>query len=234
MINLLGKTVFITGATTGIGLETAKLFLKEGAKVAIFSIIVPKNPEIKGLKDNPNVLIFKGDIRNQKKVRSAIAKTIKKFGSLDILINNAAIAQRKDFIETTQKDWDQVIDINIKGTLNVTHQVLPKMLEKKSGMIINISSGAGLDGIGHLSLYSLTKAAVMNFSQSLHEEVRNSGIDVLTIAPGSTDTNMFKEAFPGHQPHHTPIQVAQIIVKASKKEIIPDDKLIVDVFYHTT
>ncbi len=234
MNNLAGKTVFITGGTTGIGLETAKLALEEGANVVIYSIAVPGSPDITALKRSARILIIKGDIRNSKKVKSAVASVIKKFGSIDILINNAAIAQRKEFIKTNKKDWDLTIDINIKGTLTITQEILKRMLQKKSGMIINISSGAGMDGIGNLSLYSLSKAAVLNFSQSLHEEVSKKGIDVFTIAPGSTDTKMFHSVFPDHKPHHTPKAVAQIIIKSAKKEIHPDDKLIIDVFYHTT
>jgi 3-oxoacyl-[acyl-carrier protein] reductase len=234
MISLKNKTIFITGATSGIGLETAKLVLTEGANVAIYSISIPPDSlDIAAFKKNSRALLIKGDICDQKAVRSAIFETVKKFGSIDVLINNAAIAQRKDFIDTSPKDWDDLIDVNIKGTLNVTRQALERMLEQKSGMIINISSGAAFNGIGHLSLYSLTKAAVMNFSQSLSEEVKAKGIDVLTVAPGSTDTEMFRQAFPEHKPHHTPRQVAEIIIKAAKKEIQPDDKLVIDVFYHT-
>jgi len=233
MISLKNKTVFITGATSGIGLETAKLFLEEGANVVIYSITIPDLPEVKEVQKHPHAFVIKGDIQDKKAVAEAVKKSIKKFGQIDILINNAAIAQRKNFIDTTADDWDALIDVNIKGTLIVTHEVLKEMLAKKSGTIINISSGAAFDGIGHLSLYSLTKAAVMNFSQSLYEEVSNKGINVLTVAPGSTDTEMFRKAFPGHKPHHTPRQVAEIIVKAAKKEIHPDDKLVVDVFYHT-
>jgi 3-oxoacyl-[acyl-carrier protein] reductase len=233
MISLKNKTVFITGATSGIGLETAKILLDEGANVTIYSINIPNKPEVKEIKKHPHVLLLKGDIRSQRHVRKAVKKTVKKFGSIDFLINNAAIAQRRDFMDTKPKDWDDLIDINIKGTLNVTHQALEQMLKQKSGMVINISSGAAFDGIGHLSLYSLTKAAVMNFSQSLSEEVKAKGIDILTVAPGSTDTEMFRQAFPKHKPHHTPQQVAEIIIKVAKKEIQPDDKLVVDVFYHT-
>jgi 3-oxoacyl-[acyl-carrier protein] reductase len=233
MISLKNKTVFITGATSGIGLEAAKILLDEGANVSIYSVIIPDKPDVKELKRHPHALLFKGDIRSQKDVGKAVKETTKKFGGIDVLINNAAIAQRKDFVDTTPKDWDDLIDVNIKGTLNITHEILKIMLSKKSGMIINISSGAAFDGIGHLSLYSLTKAAVMNFSQSLSEEIKPKGIDVLTIAPGSTNTGMFKKVFPGHKPHHTPKQVAEVIIKAAKKEIFPDDKLVIDVFYHT-
>lgn len=228
------KTVFITGATTGIGLETAKLLLEERANVVIYSISIPKNPEINTLKKQKNILIIKGDIRNKKSVKSALKKTTKKFGKIDVLINNASIAQRKDFEKTTQKDWDAMIDINIKGTLNVTQIILKQMLRPQiqSPMIINISSGAGYEGIEHLSLYSLTKSAIMNFTHSLSDELSNKKIDILTVAPGSTDTQMFKEVFPGQKPHHTPKQVAQVIIKTIKKEILPDERRIIDVFHH--
>ena len=233
-MEITNKTIFITGATSGIGLETAKLLLEENANIVIYSITIPKTPEIDSLKKNKKILIIKGDIRNKKSVENALKKTIKKFGKINVLINNASIAQRKDFTKTTQKDWDAMIDINIKGTLNVTQIVLKQMIcsQTQSPMIINISSGAGYEGIEHLSLYSLTKSAIMNFTHSLSDELSNKKIDILTVAPGSTDTQMFKEVFPGQKPRHTSKQVAQVIIKTIKKEILPDERRIVDVFHH--
>lgn len=232
MYSVKDKTIFITGGATGIGLATAKQLLDAGARVAIYSLSFKNTPDKKVLEEHKNALLIKGTITSTRQIRHAIRQTIKKFGTIDVLINNASIAQRKDFEYTTSKDWDVIIDTNIKGTLNVTQQVLEIMKKQKSGMIMMISSGSGLYGIEHLSLYSLTKAALINITQSLADEVKKYGIEFVTITPGSTATNMFLSCFPGERAYHTPQQVADIIVRVAQKEIAPDNRLVVDVFRH--
>jgi len=231
-MELKDKVAFITGGGTGIGLAAAQAFLAEGASVTVFSRSIPESAELDALRKNKQALVMKGDITDAEGVRKALLKTVNTFGGLHILVNNAAIAHRKSFEQTTPKDWDEIIDINIKGTLTVTHTALPFIKASGGGIIINIASGAGIYGIGGLSLYSLTKAALINFTQSLHEEVAPDHIRVFTVAPGSTDTGMFRELFPDHPAAHTPEHVASVIVKAIGGIIKPDDHLIVDVFEH--
>ena len=231
-MEIKNKVVFITGGATGIGLATTQQLVAEGARVAVYTRTIPQTADIAALKENPNVLFFDGDIREENKVRAAAQKTKETFGSLDVLINNAAIAQRKPFIETTPEDWDPIIDVNIKGTLVVTHAILPLMREQKSGTIVNVASGAGLYGVENLSLYSLTKAAIINFSQSLADEVRADNVAVFSIAPGGTDTDMFRACFPGEEPLQTPQQIAEVIYKSIAGDITPDDRLVIDVFRH--
>ncbi|MCX7616273.1 MAG: SDR family oxidoreductase [Patescibacteria group bacterium] len=233
-MNLKNKVVFLTGGSSGIGLATAKKLLLEGAKVTIYSLEIPKDEEIKKIAANENALIIKGDICKAQEVAKAVSATLSKFQKIDILINNAAVAQRKKFIQTTKKDWDFLIDVNIKGTLTVTKEVLKEMIANpKGGMIINIASGAGVLGIGELSLYSLTKAALINFSQSLSQELSDYGIKVLAITPGSTDTQMFRKLFGERKAFHSAEEVAEVIIKSIKEEIKPDERLIIDVFHHT-
>lgn len=227
------KTVFITGGSDGIGLATVKLLAQERFNVFSFSINSPAKEQKNDLEKNFSVEFFEGDIKKENQVKKGIKKAIKKFGGIDFLINNAGLAQNKEFLLTDQKDWDKIIDVNIKGTLNVTRNALDVMLKQRSGTIINISSGTGIYGVEKLSLYSLTKAALINFSQSLKDEVSKYNISVFTITPGSTATKMFEECFPGQKPHHTPEQVAEVILKSIKGEIIPDQRQIIDVFKHT-
>jgi NAD(P)-dependent dehydrogenase (short-subunit alcohol dehydrogenase family) len=229
------KTIFITGGATGIGLETARQLASEQCNVCVFSKSAPKDPGAKEFfsQDSQHILFVRGDITKAAEAKSAVQKCIKKFGGIDVLINNAALGGKtKLFEKTTPKEWEQLLKVNIQGTLLVTQLVLPFMKKQKSGCIINISSGAGLYGIEGLSIYSLTKAAVLNFTQSLAQEVSGFGIRVITITPGSTDTRMFKTLFPGKKPHHTAAQVAQVIVRAIKKEVEPDSRHVIDVFYH--
>jgi len=231
-MSVKNKIIFITGGATGIGLATAEKLSKEGAKVAIYSYGADNIDKSKGF------LAFEGDICDREQVRKAIAETVKKFGGLDILINNAAVAQRKSFMETTEKDWDFILDVDLKGTFTVTQEAIKVMrsgrLEMRNEkLIINISSGAGLYGIEGLSVYSAAKAGLIAFTQALAKETNHFGIKVVAITPGSTDTKMFREAFPNEKPQHTPEQVAEVIYKTIIGEIKPDDRLVVDVFHHT-
>lgn len=237
------KVVFITGGASGIGLATAERLSKEGAKIAVYSHDADKIDKSKGF------LVFEGDICDRERVKEAIAEAVKKFGSLDILINNAGVVQEKNFIETTEKDWDFILDVNLKGTFTVTQEAIKTMRNgsilrtsdvrngvqrlRNERLIINISSGAGLYGIEGLSVYSAAKAGLIAFTQALAEEINPFGIKVVAITPGSTDTKMFREAFPNEKPQHTPEQVAEVIYKTIIGEIKPDDRLVVDVFYHT-
>ncbi len=231
-MDIKNKVVFITGGATGIGLATTQRLVAGGARVAVYTRAIPQTPNVAALKENPSILFFEGDIREENAVNAAAQKTKETLGSLDVLINNAAIAQRKPFIETTPEDWDAVVDVNIKGTLGVTRAILPFMRDQKSGLIINIASGAGLYGIENLSLYSLTKAAIINFSQSLADEVRGDNIAVFSIAPGGADTEMFRACFPDKPALQTPQQIADVIFKSITGDITPDDRLVVDVFRH--
>ena len=230
-MNLKHRTIVITGGTSGIGLATAQHAHAQGANILVYSHSNP-DPAHKEFFSSPNVLFIKGDIRDRKKVVSAYQQALKKFGSLDILINNAAIAQKKPFISTTQKDWDDLIDINIKGTLVMTQEFLIHFTGQE-GMIINISSGAGLYGIEDMSVYSLTKAALINLTQSLAQELQKENIAVITVTPGSTNTNMFNSVFPDRNPHHTPDHIANVIIDTITGTITPNDALVVDVFKHT-
>lgn len=235
------KTVFITGAASGIGLETAKKFISEGANVVIYSRGTVNIPE--GSFEDEHILIHEGDVCDRDEVGRAVNAAMKKFGSLDVLINNAGIAQRKRFEEMTEDEWNKMINVNLCGMFIVTQEVLKAMDTGPAAVehdgcivrrkcIINISSGAGLVGIPELSIYSATKAAVIAFSQALSGELAQAGIDVIAVTPGSVDTGMFKELFKGVAPHHTPADVAEVVYKTVIGEIKPDNRMIVDKFYH--
>lgn len=229
-MDVKNKAVFITGGSSGIGLATAKKLTSKGANVVIYSRDVHA---VKSEFDENKSLLIEGDVCDRKQVQRATAETLKKFGSLDILVNNAGVAQRKLFSEIREKDWDFILDVNVKGVFVVTQEALKVMGRGENKTIINIASGAGIYGIAGLSIYSATKAAVINFTQSLSQELASRKIRVITVAPGSTATEMFASLFPKREPHHTPEQVAEVIYKTIAGEIKPDDRLIVDVFHHT-
>jgi NAD(P)-dependent dehydrogenase (short-subunit alcohol dehydrogenase family) len=233
MISVNNKTVFITGAGSGIGLATAKEFSQKGANVVIYS----KDLEELKISDFPSkrTLIIKGDVTKRKEVSKAMKKAVQKFGSLDILINNAGVAKREDFLKTTAKDWNFLINVNIKGVF-ICIQEFIKLCQKSNccdgKIIINISSGAGIYGIGKIAVYSATKAAVINITQGLSQELKNLGIKFITVCPGATQTKMFKKIFLKEKPFHTPEEVARVIYQTAVGKIKPDKRLIVDVFHH--
>lgn len=224
------KTIFITGAATGIGLATAKLLLSEGYNVVIFSLTKPDVKDIEILDVLPNALILQGDITNEKQVKTALQRTIKKFGSLDVLINNAGISQKKLFIDSTSQEWDALISVNIKGTLIVTHEALRYL--KKGGLVINIASGSALHAVSHLSIYSLTKAGILNFTQSLDTEIKKDGIRAVAITPGSTQTALFEKASPGKNPLYKPEDIAVVIADTISGKQKPNMHRIVNPFKH--
>lgn len=240
-MEIKGKTVFITGAASGIGLETAKKFVSEGANVVIYSRGTAGIPD--DLFPADHIMIHEGDVCDRDEVGRAVNEAMKRFGSLDVLVNNAGVALRKRFQDMLEEDWNKMLNVNLCGLFIVTQEALKAMdtgvaeadhdgCTIKRKCIINISSGAGLFGIPELSIYSATKAAVIAFSQALSGELVQSGIDVTTITPGSVDTGMFKELFEGKTPHHSPSDVADVIYKTVTGEIKPDNRLIVDTFYH--
>ena len=240
-MDIKGKTVFITGGAAGIGLETAKKFIAEGANVTIYSRGTTGIPE--GLFPAERVLTVEGDVCDRDAVGRAVNETMQKFGSLDVLVNNAGVAQRKRFEDMLEEEWNKMINVNMCGMFVVTQEALKAMdtgtvetdhdgCTMKRKCIINISSGAGLFGIPELAVYSATKAAVIAFTQALSGELVQSGIDVITITPGSVGTDMFKELFKGQEAHHTPADVAEVIYKTVIGDMKPDNRLIVDTFYH--
>lgn len=235
------KTVFVTGGASGIGLETARTFIDKGANVVVYS----RGTDGSEAHSLPAelTLVVEGDVCDRAQVRAAVAQATEKFGGIDVLINNAGVALRKRFEEMTESEWQKMMDVNLCGIFTVTQEVLKVMdtgtaerdhdgciIDRKC--IINISSGAGLFGIPELAVYSATKAAVIAFTQALSAELVQSGIDVITITPGSVGTDMFKELFKGKEAHHTPADVAEVIYKTVVGDMKPDNRLIVDTFYH--
>lgn len=240
-MDIKGKTAFITGGASGIGLETAKKFIDEGANVVVYSHGTAGSEAM--TLPAERTLIIEGDVCDREQVHAAVAQAKERFGGIDVLINNAGVAQRKRFEEMATEEWQKMINVNICGMFTVTQEVLKVMdtgvaetdhdgctVQRKC--IINISSGAGLFGIPELAVYSATKASVIAFTQALSAELVQSGIDVITITPGSVGTDMFKELFKGKEAHHTPADVAEVIYKTVTGEMKPDNRLIVDTFYH--
>ena len=186
-MDLKNKVAIITGSSKGIGLATAKLLLDNGVKVAGWS----RSETAISHPDFKNIQV---DISDHKSVENAYQQTVSHFGSdIQILINNAGLGYSALFEEIKIEEWHQMFNTNVNGIFYTTRLVIPQMKKLEEGHIINISSIAGNTGIETFSGYCATKFAVRGLSQALYKEVRNDGIKVTCIYPGSVQTNFFDE-----------------------------------------
>ena len=194
------RTALITGSTRGIGKETALLLLQKGLNVIISSssqqsvdnVIQEIHDKFPSKKEN--VLGLKCDVTKQSDIKALVDVSVKRFGMIDILVNNAGIVYFKNILDTTEEEWDNTIDINLKGVFLFTKEVLPYMLENKSGgVIVNVSSGAGKSGFANLSAYCASKFGVIGFTESIANEVDDKNVKVMAICPGGVDTDMIKD-----------------------------------------
>ena len=142
------------------------------------------------LKDGYNIEIFKADVSKREEVKELIEFTLNKFKNIDVLINNAGISQMKLFTDITEEDWDNIMNINLKSAYFTIQEVLPNMINRKQGLIINISSVWGLVGASCEATYSVSKAGLDALTKSLAKELGPSNIRVNSIAPGIIDTEM--------------------------------------------
>lgn len=190
--NLKGKVAYITGAGRGIGRHTALALAQEGVNIGLISRTeselkdVAEEVEAQGVKASYAV----ADIADMDQVEQAVARLKVELGSADILINNAGIGAHGDFMELPPEKWKKTIEVNLFGTYHVTHAVLPQMLEKNQGDIINISSSSGLKGTAGSTAYSASKFALQGMSEALMQEVRRENIRVFTMNPSLVATEL--------------------------------------------
>ena len=195
MENLTGKKAIITGGGRGLGKATAIALAKEGVSVAITgrneSSLKETVEEIKNLGFAASYAVF--DIANYAEVKKGIATLKDNFGEADILINNAGIAAFGSFLEMDPEKWASIINTNVLGMYYVTKEVLPSLIAKNEGDIVNISSTAGINGNAGTSAYSASKFAVIGLSESLMKEVRKNNIRVCTLTPSTIASDMSLE-----------------------------------------
>ncbi|HXX05999.1 MAG TPA: SDR family NAD(P)-dependent oxidoreductase [Candidatus Bathyarchaeia archaeon] len=183
------KIVIVTGGSRGIGKATAKLFVKEGANV---TITARDETRLQTSAKELNVIGIAGDIRKNQDVENVVNKTVEKFGKIDILVNNAGIfPQVKPLHEISEKEWNDVIDINLTGQFRVTKAAIPHMM-KSGGCIINVSSDAGLRSFENFEAdaYSASKAALILLTKAWAIEYAKYRIRVNCVCPGVVDTDM--------------------------------------------
>ena len=187
-----GKKAIITGAGKGIGRQTALALAKEGVSLGLIARTkedlenVAKEIRAEGV----DVAIATADVSNNEEVIKAVESVTNELGSVDILINNAGIAKFGGFLELEIEEWERIIQVNLLGMYYVTRAVLPKMIEQKSGDIINISSTAGEKGGPITSAYSASKFGVLGLTESLAMEVRKHDIRVSALTPSTVVTDL--------------------------------------------
>jgi NAD(P)-dependent dehydrogenase (short-subunit alcohol dehydrogenase family) len=194
LLLLDGKTAVITGAASGIGLATASLFANMRAKVALIDINesagneAAKEINTRGGKSK----YFACNITSNKECKNTIKTIHEEFGSIDILFNNAGVIKRKNIIELEEQDWDQVVEVNLKGIYLLTRHVIPIMIKENGGSIINTGSGWGLKGGPNALAYCASKGGVVNMTRAMAIDLGKHGIRVNCVCPGDIDTPMLR------------------------------------------
>lgn len=193
------KTILITGATSGIGLATAKIFVQNNFKIIITSRKQENLDKTTSLFGNStNVLALKFDVSDREETYKALQNLPSEFAEIDILVNNAGNAYGLESIpEGNEQDWDNMIDINVKGLLNVTKALTPKMMELKMGHIINVGSLAGYEVYPNGGVYCASKYAVRAITEGLRKDLNAYEVKVSSINPGLVETNFSNVRFNG-------------------------------------
>jgi len=182
------KVVIVTGAGSGIGAGTARRFLKEGAFVTLNGRREHKLQETVAGFDSTKSLIHGGDVSDEEYVKRLVEDTITRFGKLDVLVNNAAIAIFGSFAQTTTQDWRKLMATDLDSVYFTCRETLPHLL-KTGGSIINVSSASGLGGDWGLSSYNAAKGAITNFTRALALEYGSHGVRINAVAPSLTSTD---------------------------------------------
>jgi NADP-dependent 3-hydroxy acid dehydrogenase YdfG len=190
MGKLQGKTAIITGASAGIGQAAARALAREGARLVLTARRKERLEELAAecKKLGGETVIVVGDGREEKTALDCAAAATKAFGRIDILIANAGVGIYKNLVETSLEDYDRMMDSNMRSGFLIARHVVPQMIAQKEGLILLVSSMAGVYGFAGEAVYSATKFAQMGFAQGLDKELRPHGIKVGTINPGGVKT----------------------------------------------
>ncbi len=213
---LVGKTAVVTGASSGIGSAIAKELAEAGANVVLAARNGEKLATIaEEMNQKAKMLCVKIDVTKQKDVNFLAERAQQAFGSVDIYVNNAGMMGSSRVLEGDVSDWEQMIDINVKGVLYGIHSVLPDMLEKKSGHIVNIASDSGFEVTERLTVYCATKFAVRAISAGMEKELVQTGVRVTSISPGMVETPLSSESpFESNRKKLEPKDIARAVVYA--------------------
>ena len=187
-----GKIVMITGSARGIGKAIAKAFAEEGASLALTDIDVDALSETfdEIRRSSPDSRAYQIDVTREDVVAKTVKKILNDFGRIDVLVNNAGVSTMNWFWKLTEEEWDYNMNVNAKGVWLVSKHVVPSMIERRKGKIVNVASMAGKLGAPLLAHYSASKFAVVGLTQAMAKELAEYGINVNAVCPGFVKTSM--------------------------------------------
>ncbi len=190
-----GRVALVTGGASGIGRATSLALAGRGARVAVADINVEGAQQVAEEigRQGGEARAVRMDVTHRAQVAAAVQEVLGRFGQVDVLVNAAGWDRIVPFLESTEDLWDRVIAINFRGVLNTCHVVLPHMVQRGSGVVVNIASDAGRVGSSGETVYSGAKGAVIAFSKALAREVARHNIRVNVVAPGITDTPLLQQ-----------------------------------------
>ena len=208
------KVAIVTGASRGIGRASAIALVRKGVSVALAArsreALAAVEQEIRKL--GGRALSIPTDVSDEAAVAATVERAARELGPIDLLVNNAGTLERASVTETDAAAWDRVLDVNLKGAFLCTRAVLPSMIERGRGRIVNVSSISGKLGTPLLTAYCASKWGLLGFSLATAEELKPKGIQVFSVCPGSVNTGMLQQGLPGATPDMEPEDVAAVIV----------------------
>ncbi len=190
-ISLEGKVAVVTGASSGIGRAIAIKLAKAGAEVAILDIDIEDGLKVQN--EIGKAKFYRCDVASSEEVKGTLRSIYRDFGRIDIVVNAAGVIVRKNVLETSEEDWDRVINVNLKGPFLVSKHAIPYMKERGGGSIVNIASGWGLKGGPKAVAYCASKGGLINMTRAMAIDHGKDGIRVNCVAPGDIDTPMLRE-----------------------------------------
>lgn len=221
MRNLDDKTVVITGASRGIGAEIARLFATEKCKLVLCGRdqqLLDQVVDSLALPES-DTLTISADIQTAAGMKQIVEQAYDKFGQIDVFVNNAGVGIMGQIVDTTEQDYDAMLDTNLKAVYFSFKELIPRMKKQGGGQIINISSMAGKQGSAGIAVYAASKAALNILSESVASEVRNDNIKICVLAPGSTSTDFggTPASQKSDRPRLTATEVAETVLFLAKQ-----------------
>ena len=196
-MRLNNKVAIITGAGSGIGAATAVIFAKEGARVVIADIEKNKGMDTVDLikRNNGEAIFVQVDLTAADSIKKMVISTIEAYDRLDILVNNAGIYLQANAVDTSEKDWNRIMDVNLRGVFLCCKYSIPEMIKGgKGGVIVNVGSEAGIVGIKNQVAYNVSKGGIIALTRSMAVDFATQNIRVNCVCPGTTETTLVKEA----------------------------------------
>ena len=208
------EVAVITGAGRGIGRATALAFAGRGVAVALGARTPADLTEVERriVETGGRALALPTDVAVAAQVERLVRETEDRLGPVDVLVNNAGVVEREWLVETSEESWDRVLGINLKGAFLSTRAVLPSMIARRRGRIVNVSSISGRLGTPRLAPYCASKWGLIGLTKAVAEEVRGHQVHVFAVCPGSVDTEMLRKGLPGAEPQMSPEAVASLVV----------------------